>query len=161
MRIETLLPAAVAAAMLVACASPGPHEPTHMRGSTVPFSTVHPCQTQDCSVDVAVVATANDCIPTVVGIIDARGGVAGARNITWTITTTGYEFSRESYKYGIFIKSDPDEEFKNVQITGDGKSLSLKFDRRATGKDYAYALTVRRTSGDKGFCKTLDPWLIS
>ena len=119
------------------------------------------CTTVDCSVSVTVTDDGSVCKLDVVEVLDVTEGPSGARNVTWTIDTQGYEFSKESYKFGIFVKSDPDEEFKNVQITGGGKSLSLKFEHNAPGMAYSYALTVRRTAGNKGFCKTLDPWLIT
>ena len=155
MRIGTLSLAALAAAALVGCATV---KPMYYRGHTNPFYTVSNCTTQDCTVNVTVVADGDTCVPSTVQILDVSQP-AGARNITWTITTDGYEFSKETYKFGIFIKNDPDEEFKNA--TTDGKNLKLRFEHSATGKEYSYALTVRRTTGDKGFCKTLDPWLIS
>ena len=163
MRIGTLFLAAIAAATLVGCSAPGTIRPMYFPGGFNPFIRVVQCTQQDCSVTVAVTenSSANFCVPDVAEILDVSGGAAGQRNVTWTITTDGYEFSKESYKYGIFIKSDPDDEFKNVQITGNGKSLSLKFEHQVTGKSYSYALTVRRTGGNKSFCKTLDPWLIS
>jgi hypothetical protein len=90
-------------------------------------------------------------------------GPSGQRSVTWTITNNqGYEFSKESYKYGIFIKLDGGDEFKNVQITNGSKSLTINYTKQAMGTAYySYALTVRRTDGDKNFCKTLDPWMIS
>jgi hypothetical protein len=161
MRIGTLSLAAVAAAALVGCASPGTFRPMYFPGYTNVFIKSVKCTTADCSLSVTVTEDGGVCKLDVAEVLDVTEGPVGARNITWTIETAGYEFSKESYKYGIFIKSDPDEEFKNVQITASGKSLSLKFEHNAPGAAYSYALTARRTSGNKAFCKTLDPWLIT
>lgn len=157
MRIGTLLLAAIAAVTLVGCGSPGTIKPIYF----YPFAKTVQCSTQDCSLNVTVTenATTGTCVIEVADILDMKGGPAGQRNVTWTITTPGYEFSKEFYKYGIFIKSNPDDEFKNVQITGPGTSLSIQFKHQQTGIDYSYALSVRRTN--KTFCETLDPWMIS
>jgi hypothetical protein len=156
MRIGTLVFAAVAAATLVGCAT---IKPMYVRGHYNPFYTVDQCTVQDCTVEVRVTADGNACTLSTVQILDVSQPPV-ARNITWKLVTEGYEFSKESYKFGIFIKNDPDEEFQNAQVNANG-TLSLHFAHTASGRDYSYALTVRKKGGDKGFCATLDPWLIS
>lgn len=160
MRIGTLFMVAIASATLVGCSS-GRFKPLHIDGFPNPFYKTVQCTTQDCDVSVTVTEnmSTGTCTLDVADRLDLRLPATGERNVTWTIATAGYEFSRESYKFGIFIKSDPRDEFKNVQITGSGKSLSIQFKHQRTGIDYSYALTVRRTN--KTFCETLDPWMIS
>jgi hypothetical protein len=160
MRIRSLFLAAIASATLVGCGSPGRIKPFYFDGFSPFVKTVH-CTTQDCSLTVTVTenSATGTCVLDVADILNVKLPATGDRNLTWTIATDGYEFSKEAYKYGIFIKSDPDDEFKNVQITGNGKSLSIQFKHQRTGIDYSYALSVRRTN--KTFCETLDPWLIT
>lgn len=146
--------AAFASATLVGCASPGRIKPIY------PFARTVQCTTQDCSLNVTVTEKSDGtCVLDVADILDVKMGPSGQRNLTWTISTSGYEFSKESYKFGIFIKSNPDAEFKNVQITGSGKTLSIQFQHQRTGIDYSYALSVQRAN--KTFCETLDPWVIT
>jgi len=83
-------------------------------------------------------------------------------SLNWTLATTGYEFSKEHYKFAIIIKTNPNDEFNTAVVTGNGQSLSLKFKHGAgsRGKQYAYALSVR-PAGGTAFCEWVDPWLIS
>jgi hypothetical protein len=101
------------------------------------------------------------CKPNKVDPIEVTGS-NGIRTITWTIGS-GYKFSSESYKFGIFVKVDPQGKFKSAQIKQAGKVLELKFDHKKNEGDpqiiYDYGLTVQRD--DDSFCITLDPWLIS
>ena len=160
MKTKGLVLAAVACATLAACGTTRhAWKPFLYRA----FAHTQDCNVKDCPVDVTVGinSSTGNCIPAVVEVLNLRPGPAGQRSIVWTITTPGYEFSREDYKFGIFIKSDPFDEFKNVRITDANKKLSLDFANSATGKAYSYALTVRKASGAKEFCDTLDPWLIS
>lgn len=160
MRSGTVCLAAIVCATLVGCASPGRIKPMYFEGFPNLFVRAVKCTTPDCSVTVTVTENADGtCVLDVPDILDVKTGPAGERNVRWMISTAGYEFSKEAYKYGIFIKTDPDEEFKNVQISGNGRDLSLKFRHQHTGIDYSYALTVQRAN--KTFCATLDPWLIS
>lgn len=156
MRIGTLFLIVVGCATLVGCSSR-----VFVKPIFNPFARTVPCTTRDCSLPVTVTenASTRTCDLDVAEYLNVQGGPSGQRSLTWTIGTDGYQFSRESYKYGIFIKTDPGDEFKNVQITGNGKSLSIQFNHQRTGIDYGYALTVRRSDGS--FCNTLDPWLIS
>ena len=160
MKSKSMVWAGIACAALTACGTTGrssnPFAPHFFTARTE-------CKVADCSIDVTVTqnAAAGTCIPAVVPIIDVRPGPASQRRLSWTISTDGFEFSREEYKYGIFIKSDPLEEFKDAQITNGGKTLTLRFSNAIKGKTYEYALTVRRSRGGKEFCETLDPWLIS
>jgi hypothetical protein len=158
MRKGILILAAIASITLVGCGT----RPFYHPGVKNPFLTTQTCDKQACDVNVTI----NDCAAgnmTVADILDMTPGPSGQqRTITWTITNeSGYEFSKESFKYGIFIKLDGGDEFKNAQVNG--KTVTIKYDKKAvTGTSaYSYALTVRRTDGDKNFCKTLDPWMIT
>jgi hypothetical protein len=68
-------------------------------------------------------------------------------DLQWIMGTDGYEFSREPYKCGIIIKTNPNDEFHNVVIPGNGQSISIKFRHQSKRREYAYALTVRRLAG--------------
>jgi hypothetical protein len=75
--------------------------------------------------------------------------------------TPGYEFSGEPYKFGIFIKDDPDDDFNNAVVPGNGQTVTIIFKHRNPGNKYRYGINVRRSTGNKPFCEPLDPWLIS
>jgi hypothetical protein len=153
--------AAFATATLVGCAGSAKVKPFYIEGMPNPFVKSVTCTAQDCDLTVTVVENADGtCIPDVAPILNIKTGPAGDRNVTWTLANDDYEFSKENFKFGIFIKSDPREEFKNAQVTGGGKALTLVFRHKHTGIDYSYGLTVRRKV-DKSFCETLDPWMIS
>ena len=158
MRIGTLLLAAVVSATLVGCA---PMEP---RDHYVP----NPARTQNCNT--------RDCPPLVVTVkenpaqhtceaavddLNVSSGPEGERSVEWKIATPGYEFSKEPYKFAIFVKSNPNGKFKGANTSTSGQVLSLKFvhKRTSTLKPYEYVLAIRRSDGT--FCETLDPWLIS
>lgn len=118
------------------------------------------CAGKDCPVNVTVSTTGSVCKPDAIPDLDLRTGDPGEKKITWTLPD-GYEFSRESYKFGLFVKSDPFDEFKDASVPGNGKTLTIKFNGNVTGRWYEYAITVRRSTGNKPFCDTLDPWMIS
>ncbi|HVE49496.1 MAG TPA: hypothetical protein VNG69_07775 [Casimicrobiaceae bacterium] len=151
--------------VLAACATrdySSPHRAALLTGPLASLWTTRAdCNTATCMLDVTVGtnSTTGNCIPATTDVIVIAGS-HGQRTITWNITTSGYEFSREDYKFGLFIKSDPGDQFKNVQITDGGRSLSIKFDKKTPHRAHEYALTVRRNSGAKAFCDTLDPWMI-
>jgi len=157
MRIGMLVLAAITYAALAACTSTG----TFMRPYAWYLSNI-PCP-GDCSVNVTVTENSVDktCIPDSVDPIVVTGN-NGIRTITWTLGS-GYVFSNESYKFGLFVKVDPQGKFKSAQVKQAGKALELKFDHnKRQGEPQAifpYALTVQRDDGS--FCTTLDPWLIS
>jgi len=158
MRKGMLILAAIASTTLIGCGS----QPILSESGRNFFSTVQKCSDQDCK----VMVTVNDCAKgdiSVVDYVDMSSGPADKqRTVTWTITNeSGYEFSKESFKFGIFIKLDGGDEFKNAQASG--KTVTIKYDKKAHTDTnfYSYALTVRRTDGDKGFCKTKDPWMIT
>ena len=127
------------------------------------------CSTPNCSLTVTV----NDCTKGDIQVTDpnlangpdidiSSGPTDQQRSITWTIATAGYEFSNEPFKYGIVIKSDPGDEFKNVKITNAGAALTIQFKKKGTAKVYyRYGLQLRSTSSNKDYCQFLDPWLIS
>jgi hypothetical protein len=153
MRIGTLSLAALAAAALVGCA---PMSPRDMHPDILKAKK---CSTSSCELEVTVnenVAT-NKCEPVVQDL--QFTGADGERSVEWKITTPGYEFSREQYKFAIFVKDNPQDKFKGASTSG--RTLSLRFNHKATPslKWYAYVLAVRRADGT--FCETLDPWLIS
>jgi len=154
--------------MLIGCGSPRIIRPTDYTYFENPLVRAVQCSTQDCP----LVVTVNDCANGDIQItdpgmtagpdLDMRSGPTGQRSVTWTIKTPGYEFAKEPFKYGILIKSDPDDEFKNSQVTAGGDSLTIQYTKKRTGRsNYVYGLQLRSTSGNKNFCALLDPWLIS
>lgn len=153
MRIGTLFLSVVACAALAACS------PALMKPNL--FSQKIDCAGHDCAAKVTVSSIGNTCTPDPIFNIDLKTGDTGEKKITWTMATDGYEFSRESYKFAIFVKDNPFDEFKDVDVPGNGKTLTIKFNARSTGRNYRYAITVRKSTGNKDFCETLDPWLIS
>src|SRR5260221_12205605 len=115
MRKVLLILAAIASATLVGCTVS--IKPAYVPGFSNPFLTTTTCNVQDCP---PLTVTVNDCATgniTVTDILDMTAGPANMqRTVTWTISNDGYEFSKETFKYGIFIKLDGGDEFKNVQI---------------------------------------------
>jgi hypothetical protein len=95
------------------------------------------------------------------------GQPAGDKAMTWVLRGgdgSPYEFSRENWKFAITFKedgADPNGKFKDANVPGNGKKLTIKFvhgaPQDATG--YSYGLTVRRSSNGQ-FCSTLDPWFV-
>jgi predicted small secreted protein len=151
MRIGTVPLVVMACAVLAACAP----------NAVKPFGQNIKCTGHDCAADVTVSSVGSTCIPDQILDIDLKTGDAGYKTITWKMATDGYEFSGESYKFGIFIKNNPFNEFKEANVLGNGKILVIKFNGTSSGKDYRYAITVRKSTGSKDFCDTLDPWMIS
>jgi hypothetical protein len=172
MRSGILFLTAIASSVLVGCGSPG-LKPSYFQNRPVYVEDTPPvlCPTQDCS----LVVTVNDCAGGDIKVTDPlmtagpnlnmkSGPTQLSRKITWKIVTAGYEFADDSFKYGILIKSDPDDEFKNAQVTGSGKdTLTIQYTKNATGSQgqYTYGLQLRSSSGNKPYCALLDPWLIS
>lgn len=158
MRIGALVLVAMATAALVGCSSTG-----KSRGlSPFEMSTLATlkCQTQDCQVTVTVTedAATGTCAATVnYPVLDFRTGPAGQRKAVWTIND-GYVFSSETYKFGIFIKSDPGKQFKNAKVEASGKRLVIDFEHSSSGKTYDYALSFQRANGT--WCDTLDPYMV-
>lgn len=161
MNSKTMALAGLACAALTACSSTPPRHWNPFAPHY--FTRNQECREATCRVDVTVTTNAStgQCLPAVVPVVDMRAGPSGLRTISWTISTAGYEWSKEDYKYGIFIKSNPFDEFKNARITNGGKTLNLDFSNSSKGVVYEYGLTVRRDTGGKAWCDTLDPWLIS
>jgi hypothetical protein len=151
MRSGTVFLAVIACTALVACTSMKPYF----------FSPTIGCTGHDCAALVTVTSIGNACKPDDIMTIDLKTGDPGEKKITWKIATPGYEFSRESYKFGIFIKDDPFDEFKDANVPGSGDTLTIKFNGNTMGRPYRYAITVRKATGNKAFCETLDPWMIS
>ncbi|HEY3180584.1 MAG TPA: hypothetical protein VGL25_17085 [Casimicrobiaceae bacterium] len=149
-RIGTLLFIAVASAVLVSCALPG----------FKPLDT-NRCSGPECEISVTVISIGDSsCQAAPVGDIDATA--AGEHRITWRMTTPNFEFSGEPYKFGIFIKDDPDDDFKNAVVQGNGQTASLTLNHKKPGTRYRYGINVRRSNViNKPFCEPLDPWLIS
>jgi hypothetical protein len=164
MRIQIgTLCAAIASVVLGACSSTVVVRPMYFPGFFNPLVTNASCSMKDCSVPFKVIDCAEGKFD-VPDVLDITTGPSGQRSITWTISEGNYEFADEKFKYGIFIKGIAGSEFKNVQLTNGKKSLTIDFTKDADVSGavfYQYALTVRRTDGNKKFCKTLDPWLIS
>jgi hypothetical protein len=166
MRSGTLLLAAIAAAVLVGCGSQR-IRPTDYTYIPNPFVKSAQCGTPACS----LVVTVNDCANGIITVTDPETNSgpdldmstgSGARSVTWKIVTPGYEFPKEPFKYGILIKGDPDDEFKNAHISGGGDSLTLDYNKKGTGtRYYVYGLQLRSTIGNKPFCALLDPWVIT
>jgi hypothetical protein len=125
-----------------------------------PFVEATPCAGPECTIDVTVVAIGSSCQASPIPDIDARA--AGEHKITWRMTTPNYEFSAEPYKIGIYIKDDPDDDFSNAVVPGNGRTATIMFKHRNPGKNYRYGVNVRRSNVEgKPFCEPLDPWLIS
>jgi hypothetical protein len=154
MRIGTLSLAALAAAALVGCA---PMTPRDMHPD---ISKARKCSATDCA-PLEVTVNENVVTHTCEPVVDDLQftGADGERTVHWRITTPGYEFSKEHYKFAIFVKSNPEDKFNGASTSG--ATLSLRFKHKSTPslKWYAYVLTVRRADGT--FCETPDPWLIS
>jgi hypothetical protein len=123
------------------------------------------CTGNKCDAKVTVASSGAWCRPDPILPIDLSTGEHGGKTVTWTIETEGYEFSNESYKFAIFIKDDPFDEFKDAKVIANGKRLTITFNERLPGKAYRYAVTVRKSTpnkeGHKEFCETLDPWLLN
>jgi len=164
MRIETLVLTAIACTLVSACGTESLLRPGGIFMHPFAwFGDNTPCPTE-CSITVTVKEDRSDksCKPDYVLPIDVTGN-NGVRTITWKVGD-GYKFSNESYKFGIFVKVDPQGKFKSAQVQGQGgKTLVLKFEHNKKEGEpkaiYDYALTVQRDDGS--FCTTLDPWLIS
>ena len=113
-------------------------------------------------VNVTMSATGGVCKPDAIPDLDLEHGGLGGEEDHLDAGTDGYEFSRESYKFGLFIKSDPFDEFKDASVPGNGKTLTIKFEHHVPGRWYwnSASLCAGRPeaspSGD-----TLDPWMIS
>ncbi len=153
MRTGTVLLAAFVGTVLIGCAA---HHPLD-GGDRQRLQ----CTGKECTVNVTISATGGVCKPDAIPDLDLRTADSGEKKITWMLATEGYEFSRESYKFGLFIKSDPFDEFKDASVPGNGKTLTIKFEHHVPGRWYEYGVTVRRSTGSKAFCDTLDPWMIS
>jgi hypothetical protein len=119
------------------------------------------CNGNQCDATVTVTSTGAACKPDGIIPIDLATGRRGAKTVTWVMGTEGYVFSDESYKWGLFVKDDPFDEFKDARVTANGRRLTITFNDRLPGKSYRYAITVRRAGGAKEFCETLDPWLLN
>jgi len=157
MRIGTMLLAAAACSAAVAC-SVLDQRPDR---SSPRIS----CTGNRCDAAVTVTSSGAWCKPDEIMPIDLSTGAGGGKTVSWTIGTPGYEFSNESYKFGIFIKNDPIDEFKDAKVIENGRKLVITFNGKRSDKAYKYAVTVRRSTpnkeGHKEFCETLDPWLIN
>ena len=158
MRIGTLFWAAIAGAALAACSSTSPllHPFVHFLPKT-------PC-TSSCSIPVTITENSNNtCTINDIPSIETSG-TNGDRTITWTIAANDPDkFSDESYKFGIFVKADPQGKFKTAKVKNQGKLLELVFEHKKNEGEpkiiYDYALTVQRDNNS--FCVTKDPWIIS
>jgi hypothetical protein len=160
MRIGTVLLAFIACGVLAACQtnSVKPQVNSAILDLSAPRIK---CTGHDCAVDVTVALIGNKCTPDPILNIDLATGDTGEKKITWKMATEGYEFSGESFKFGIFIKDNPLNEFKDAKVPGNGQTLTMMFKGNASGNNYRYAITVRKSAGNKDFCETLDPWMIS
>ena len=157
MRTETLLLAATTGVVLASCSTPRYTNPFIDAMEKIGCSAT-------CSIAVVVkekpdgTCTIDDLIPI------ETTGANGLRTIKWTIADAApYKFSDENYKFGLFVKDDPQGKFKKARVTGRGKTLELDFEHRKNAGEpkviYDYALTVQRNNDT--FCVTKDPWLIS
>lgn len=118
------------------------------------------CNGNQCDATVTVSSSGTTCKPDAIIPIDLATGRRGPKSVTWILGTEGYVFSDESFKFGLFIKDDPFDEFKDARVTANGRRLTITFNDRLPGKAYRYAITVRRAA-NKEFCETLDPWLLN
>ncbi|TMG94508.1 MAG: hypothetical protein E6H71_13985 [Betaproteobacteria bacterium] len=148
-RITSLLFIAVASAVLASCAQPG----------FKPSDTTNRCAGPECEIPVTVNSIGDSCQPGPVADIDATAD--GPHKITWKMITPGFEFSGTPVKFAIFIKEDPDDDFSNAVVPGNGQTVTIMFNHKHPRKNYRYGVNVRRSTGDKPFCEPLDPWLIS
>jgi len=99
----------------------------------------------NCTVDVRVGENcAISVTPDTLDVPEPRG----AKSITWTIVTDGYEFASN----GIAFKS-PNDEFEDPKLQG--KKFSWK-NRHTRAGDYAYSLNLVGSSPNPATC-SLDP----
>jgi hypothetical protein len=150
---------AVCIVILSACSSAPPR--MNWKPPPLPPGAADTCTTATCIIPVTVVINpeTGNCIASVPNVKLTVTG-AGPRTIQWDMITPGFDFSDERYKYGIFIEHDPTGEFQNASVQG-GKRMTIRYEKNAVGKEFKYWLSVRRDSGTKQFCDSLDPWLIS
>ncbi len=164
MRIGTLFLVTIACAALISCSSPGMLKANYVRGGPNPFVTSVTCPAQDCSVEVKVIWDAAQITP-VVRTFPIISMPAWEPQVSETSHGKSRHLATNSRGNRInsasSSRSDPDDEFKNVQITGSGTSLSVQFKNQRPRMDYAYVLALRQATGTKKFCETLDPWIIS
>lgn len=90
----------------------------------------------------------------------------GEKTISWLLPASGFEWSKEEWKFALFIQKgdNPVGKFGSVSISMGGRKLEVRFAHvkdPSQRKTYKYALTARRTANPKQFCETLDPWIIS
>ncbi len=87
------------------------------------------CNTRDCPPLVVTVKEnpAQHTCEAAVDDLNVSSGPEGERSVEWKIATPGYEFSKEPYKFAIFVKSNPDGKFKGANTSTSGQVLSLKF----------------------------------
>jgi len=175
MRSRTLCLTAVACVVLIGCATPRSYyfqrHPLYVESF---LGRKVRCDDTQCTLTVTVTnCAASDGIQVTNPDMSAgpdidlsHGDASRKRTITFNIATTGYEFARESFKYGILIKSDPGDEFSNARITNSGRSLSIDYLKgNPSPGQYTYGIQLRSTtlnaSGGRDYCELLDPWLIS
>ena len=153
MRIGILFWAAIACAALAACSSTSP-----LLHSLVDFLPKTAC-TSTCSIAITIKEGSGTCTIDDIPSIETSGP-NGNRTITWTIAANDpYKFSEESYKFGIFVKVDPQGKFKTAKVKDQGKLLELVFEHKKNEGEpkiiYDYALTVQRNNNS--FCVTKNP----
>ena len=162
MRTGTLFFAVIACAALTACAS---MEKMYVY-PFYPFASKPDIDCKNgCPVPVTVTDAYGTCMPDDIGTIVLTGG-QGSRKVTFAIPSGKYKFSNESYKFGFFVKVDPDKNFKSAKVQSGGKELIVEFDKKSIGTvRYTYGLNVQRDDNgnpeiDNTFCRPLDPWMV-
>ena len=163
MQIATPFLVAIASGVLAACSST----------PKVTNAFIDAMAKTQCPSNCSIAITVRENADTTCTIDDVQPiettGANGLRTISWTIAANSpYKFSDESYKFGLFVKTDPQGKFKSAKVKGGGKLLELEFDHKKNEGEpkliYDYALTVQRsnsTATNNSFCITKDPWLIS
>jgi len=147
MKIRSLLWAGITAAMLIACASPpGPN----------PFNRQQ-CTGENCELSVKVTETGGICTATVEDL-DLSAG-SSSKKISWKISTSGYKFYKESFKYAIVITSDPKGRFSNANVSQGEQVVVLHYTRGGTsGNKYKYGLNIQQDGGSA--CEFVDPYMV-
>jgi len=150
---------ALVAGMLAGCSSLSNIKPRDLPNV---YTKSQPCNGEACDLLVTVLNCEEGRMD--VANLDMRHNSNNERTITWTLSEESdknYEFSKESFKDGLFIKYEDGNQFKGA--TNAGKKITIKFtkDAQSTGHYIYYALTVRQKNEPKRLCRTLDPWMIS
>jgi len=113
------------------------------------------CTAASCDLKVTVDSS---CVVSVDPEVLNLSRAEGNQKLNWKLESSGFKFSDDPLRYGIFIKEPPNTNGQFHNPSHAATQITVQFKHKTPGTVHTYGINVVRSNGET--CSTKDPWVV-